>query len=270
MSCRVVISPNRSGSVWFSHPLPKSRITPATVSSCSALIRPPGIRVRSMKRLRWLSSYTPISRIRPTASGPSRSSISSQGSTGSRSAVWVSTVARTSRGPCFGLNTCWLMRSCLPGRVRVLRLALPVRLRPQELDRAVDPALLVRVLFPPPPAGALGLAEEDGPGARRAADRGEAVIEELVVRDLVRAHVVPDLVERPVGERVELDDVPMLSVELDLRDVAPAHPLLATKPRDPRVERRELALQRFDLGDVAARDPEVDRAVQDRKSTRLN
>ena len=87
------------------------------------------------------------------------------------------------------------------------------------------------------------------------------MIEELVVRDLVRAHIVPDLVERPVGERVELHDVPVLPIELDLRDVAPAHPLLAAEPGDPRVERRELALQGFDLADVAARDPEVDRAV---------
>ena len=125
----------------------------------------------------------------------------------------------------------------------------------------MDAALLVGVLLPPPPASALGLAGQDRPGARRAADRGEAVIEELVIRDLVRAHVVPDLVERPVGERVELDDVPVLTVELDLRDVAPAHPLLAAEAGDPRVERRELALQRFDLADVAARDPEVDRPV---------
>src|SRR5438132_7727755 len=74
------------------------------------------------------------------------------------------------------------------------------------LDRAVDAALLRRVLLPPPAAGAVGLAGLDRACARRAADRRVALVVERVIRHVVLAHVVPDLVLRPLGERVELHD----------------------------------------------------------------
>src|SRR5437867_7339808 len=126
---------------------------------------------------------------------------------------------------------------------------LAVGLRPEEPDRAVDAALLVDVFFPPPPARALGFAGKDGTRARQASDRRVAGIEELVVRDLVLAHVVPDLVEGPVRDRVQLDDPAVLAVELHLGDVPPALPLLAPKSGDPRVEGRELPPQRLLLAD---------------------
>src|SRR3712207_8421874 len=49
--------------------------------------------------------------------------------------------------------------------------------------------------------------------------------------------------------------------ELDLGDVPAALPLLASQAGDPRVERRELALQRLHLADLAARDAQVDALV---------
>ena len=143
---------------------------------------------------------------------------------------------------------------------RALR-TLPVRRGSQQPHRAVDPALLVRLLLPPPAAGALGLARRDGAGARRAADRRVALVEERVVRDVVLAHVVPDPVERPVGHRVQLHDPAVVPVQLHLRDVPPAPPLLPAEPRDPRVERRELALQRLHLADLAAPQTQVDAPV---------
>ena len=97
--------------------------------------------------------------------------------------------------------------------------------------------------------------------ARRAADRRVPVVEQLVVRDLVLADVVPHLVELPVSHRVELHDAAVIAVDLDLRDVLPRLPLFATQARDPRVERGQLALQRLDLADLAAGDPQVDAAV---------
>src|SRR5580765_8056614 len=74
------------------------------------------------------------------------------------------------------------------------------------LDRAMNPALLRRVRLPPPAAGTEVFALAGRAGARRAADRGEALVVQRVVRKLVLAHVVPDLVLGPLGEWVELDD----------------------------------------------------------------
>ena len=87
------------------------------------------------------------------------------------------------------------------------------------------------------------------------------MVEQLVVRDLVLADVVPDLVELPVGHRVELHDAAVIAVDLDLRDVLARLPLFAAQSGNPRIERGELALQRLDLADLAARDPQVDAAI---------
>src|SRR3954465_8918489 len=116
----------------------------------------------------------------------------------------------------------------------------------------MDAAFLVGVLLPPPAAGPLGLARHHRPCARRAARRRVAVVEQLVIGHFLVPDVVPDAVQGPVGEWVQLDDAAVLAVELDLRDVAPAHPLLAPEARDPCVQRRELALQRLDLAARAA------------------
>ena len=78
------------------------------------------------------------------------------------------------------------------------------------------------------------------PRARRAADRRVALVVERVVGHVVLAHVVPDLVLRPFGERVELDDRAVVVVDLDLADVGARRPLVAAQAGDPGVERREV------------------------------
>src|SRR5436309_3147924 len=83
------------------------------------------------------------------------------------------------------------------------------------LNRAVDAALLRRVRLPPPAAGAVGLAGPNCARARCAADRCVALVVERVVRHVVLAHVVPDLVLRPFGERVQLHDRAVVVIDLE-------------------------------------------------------
>src|SRR4051794_26172744 len=125
-------------------------------------------------------------------------------------------------------------------------------------DRAVDPALLRSVRFPPPAARAGGFARRDRSRAGRAADRRVPAVVERVVRHLALAHVVPHLVLRPLGERVQLHDRAVVVVELDLADVRPACPLVAPKAGDPGVEAREVPRQRPHLADLAAEQAVVD------------
>src|SRR2546422_4215999 len=123
------------------------------------------------------------------------------------------------------------------------------------LDRTVDPALLWSVDLPPPPACARLLPGHDRARARSAADRGVAVVVERVVGDVAFAHVVPDLLLGPLRERVQLHDRAVVVVELDLADVRPRRPLIASKAGDPRVERRQMTRERLDLANVAAEKP---------------
>src|SRR6266498_3134194 len=120
------------------------------------------------------------------------------------------------------------------------------------LDRAVDAALLRGVRLPPPAAGAVGLAGTNRARARCAADRCVALVVERVVGHVVLAHVVPDLVLRPLGEWVQLHDRAVVVIDLDLADVRARRPLVAPKPSDPGVERGEMLGQRSNLADVAA------------------
>src|SRR5207302_2534722 len=68
----------------------------------------------------------------------------------------------------------------------------PVKERVRHsVGRIVDPALFDFVLLPPPTAGPIVLARRGGPGAGRAADRRVAGFVKRVIRDVVRADVVP-------------------------------------------------------------------------------
>src|SRR3954470_21592351 len=127
------------------------------------------------------------------------------------------------------------------------------------LDRAVDPALLRGVRLPPPAAGAARCAGLDRARARSAADRGVALVVERVVRDVALAHVVPDLLLVPLGERIELHDRAVVVVDLDLADVRAARPLVAAQAGDPRVERVQVLGERPHLAQVAAEEAQVDR-----------
>src|SRR3954454_7116242 len=138
------------------------------------------------------------------------------------------------------------------------------------LDRAVDAALLRRIRLPPPASGAQVLAGLRGPRARRAADRGVALVVERVVGQVVLAHVVPHLVLGPLGERVELHYRTVVVVDLDLADVAACRPLVAAQPGDPRVEPRQVPLQRLDLAHLAAEQPVLDAAVEEVRAVLLD
>src|SRR4051812_4198473 len=124
-----------------------------------------------------------------------------------------------------------------------------------RLDRAVDAALLGRTALPPPAPGTRLLARRDRTRARRAADGGVAARIQGVSRDVVLAHVVPDLFLAPLGQRVELDDGVVVVVDLDLADVRARRPLVAAQPGDPGVEALQVLRQRLHLAGVAADQP---------------
>src|SRR2546422_3673306 len=130
------------------------------------------------------------------------------------------------------------------------------------LDRAVDAALLRRVRLPPPAAGAVSLAGTNCARAGCAADRRVALVVERVVRHVVLAHVVPDLVLRPFGKRVQLHDRAVVVVDLDLANVRPGRPLITAEPRDPGVEGGEVPGQRANLANVATEESVLDRLAK--------
>src|SRR5258708_28730952 len=76
----------------------------------------------------------------------------------------------------------------------------------------------------------------DGARAGSAADARVALIVELVVRDVVFLDVVPDLLVRPVDQRVDLGHAAVARVDLDLGQVGPGRRLLAAQPGHPGVE----------------------------------
>ena len=94
-------------------------------------------------------------------------------------------------------------------------------LEPARLDRAVHSALLRRAGLPPPTPRARRLAGRDRARAGAAADRRVPLRVEGVGGHVVVAEVLPDLVVRPLRERVELDDGVVVVVDLDLADVRP-------------------------------------------------
>src|SRR5437773_8695391 len=106
-----------------------------------------------------------------------------------------------------------------PGQALVVEDAFHLVLEAAGLDGAVHPALLGRVLLPPPAPGARVLAGLGGAGAGAAADGGVALGVQRVGGDVVLAQVVPNLVLGPVRQRVELDDPTVVVVQLDLADV---------------------------------------------------
>ena len=99
--------------------------------------------------------------------------------------------------------------------------------------------------------------------ARRAADAREGLRVEAVHRHVVVADVLPHLVGRPVGERVDLPDPAVALVELDLADVVPRHVLIAAQAGHVRVEPGEELSIRLDLAQTAAEPPLLERLVEE-------
>src|SRR5437899_2061611 len=106
-------------------------------------------------------------------------------------------------------------------------------LEPTRLDRAVHPALFWRARLPPPSAGARVLSFADRARARCASDGLVALVIERVVRDIVGADVIPDLVLGPIGQRRDLNDPAVVVIDFDLADIRASRPLVATQAGHP-------------------------------------
>src|SRR5215203_1793938 len=102
-----------------------------------------------------------------------------------------------------------------------------------------------------PAAGAIILAGARLPGAVGAADRGVALIVERVVGDVVLREVGPNLLLRPVGERVQLPE-PEALVPGELRRLSAGLGIRAANARDPEIHRGERRAHRLDLANPAA------------------
>src|SRR5580658_4000741 len=96
-------------------------------------------------------------------------------------------------------------------------------------DRAMHPAFLGRSCLPPPTPGARILTLFDRARARTASDRGVALVVELVVRDVVRAYIVPHLVFGPIGEWGDFYDSAMVVIDFDFADIRARRPLVAAQ-----------------------------------------
>src|SRR6478609_8293741 len=84
--------------------------------------------------------------------------------------------------------------------------------------------------------------------AVRATDRRVALLMERVHRQIVLADVGPDVVVRPVGERIRLPEL-VAVVPSELRRIGPCRRLVAANPRDPAAGISECSSQRLDLPD---------------------
>src|SRR5438874_2418891 len=170
------------------------------------------------------SSPSPIAATR-SARRPRRSSSCTIAST-----AWVSPSATSAAS-----GASLVMRVVSEDRVQLV-------LEAAGLDRAMDSALLRRIRLPPPAAGAIGLARLDRARARRAADRRVALVVQRVIRHVVLAHVVPHLVLRPLGQRVELDA--RAAVDLERGRDADARAEALDRPLEDRLRLFPLELDR--------------------------
>src|SRR5436190_19069392 len=100
-------------------------------------------------------------------------------------------------------------------------------------------------------AGPAAFAPRSRRRAVRAPDRGEALVVQWVVRDVVRGDVAPDVLVGPVRQRGGLV-LAVARVPAQLRRSRAARRLIAPEPGDPRVDLRQRALQRHDLAHPAA------------------
>src|SRR6478735_5032735 len=101
-----------------------------------------------------------------------------------------------------------------------------------------------------PAAGARILAAAGRARARRAADRRETAIVQLVVRDAVLVDVAPAVALAPVDERLHLHDS-AACVEHELRSAGALLGLVAADAGQPAVGVADRALERLDLAQAA-------------------
>src|SRR5579884_3070982 len=99
--------------------------------------------------------------------------------------------------------------------------------------------------------GPAPLATVAGTRAGGAPDRGVAAVVQWVVGQVVRVDVAPEILLGPVGQRVDLPDLPR-AVTVELWRGGPRGRLLAANPRDPGLDAVERALERLHLRVAAA------------------
>src|ERR1044071_4900106 len=107
-------------------------------------------------------------------------------------------------------------------------------------------------LFPPPAARALIFPGLDRAGARRAADARESLIMQLVVRHFMSGDVVPDLLARPVRQRIDLDDAAVLRVDFYPARLGAGDRLLAAHTGHPGIQTGECPFERLHFADATA------------------
>ena len=90
--------------------------------------------------------------------------------------------------------------------------------------------------FPPPATGADVFAFFDGACAGGAADTRIVLFVERIDGDFVLCDVVFHLFERPVGDRVDLDEGRAVGIFTNFGDVGAGDDLVPANPGDPRVQ----------------------------------
>ena len=107
-------------------------------------------------------------------------------------------------------------------------------------------------IFPPPSPRATVFPGLDRPGARCAADARIALIVQPIVREVVLPHIVPNLTLGPIGQRIDLDDIAVIVIDLDFLHLGARDRLLAAQTRHPPIQTAQSPFERLDLADAAA------------------
>src|SRR5215469_6926500 len=104
---------------------------------------------------------------------------------------------------------------------------------------------------PGPTTGTRVFARANGTSAMSAANARVVEIMQRVVRNTVLVNVVPNVLIRPVSNRIDFDE-PELPIPFNLFRGSPEYSLIATDRRDPGSQFCELLFQRLNLAQSAA------------------
>src|SRR6266542_7111118 len=104
-----------------------------------------------------------------------------------------------------------------------------LRVRSVLCPPKVQSTLLRLGIFPPPSPGATVFRGLDRPGARCAADARIALIVQPIVRQIISPHIVPNLTLGPIGQRIDLDDIAVIVIDLDFLHLGARDCLLAAQ-----------------------------------------
>ncbi len=105
--------------------------------------------------------------------------------------------------------------------------------------------------LPPPPTGTWVFVSSSGSGTGSTTDRGIPTVVELVIGDVPRPYVAPNLFGAPVGQRIHLVQ-PVYPCPRGHGGRRTLRRVLATKPGEPGVCAVQRPGQRFDLSNLTA------------------